>query len=92
MRKDIPGFIANRLQSALAREAMSLVQKSIAAPEDIGVEFKHSLALRMPFSGSLEQRDLNGLDTHHAVAECIRTWRIRKLRRRCCGIKSPKAS
>jgi 3-hydroxybutyryl-CoA dehydrogenase len=71
VRKDIPGFIANRLQSALAREAMSLVQKGVAAPEDIDAVFKNSLALRMLFSGPLEQRDLNGLDTHHAVAQTV---------------------
>jgi 3-hydroxybutyryl-CoA dehydrogenase len=71
LRKDIPGFIGNRLQSALAREAMSLVQTGIASPEDIDMVVKHSLALRLLFSGPLEQRDLNGLDTHLAITKTL---------------------
>jgi 3-hydroxybutyryl-CoA dehydrogenase len=71
VRKDIPGFIGNRLQSALAREAMSLLRKGVATAEDIDTVVKHSLALRMLFSGPLEQRDLNGLDTHLAVTQTL---------------------
>lgn len=69
--KDLPGFIANRLQLALAREAMSLVQKGIATPEAIDTVVKYSFALRMLFSGPLEQRDWNGLDTHIGAAQTI---------------------
>jgi 3-hydroxybutyryl-CoA dehydrogenase len=69
--KDLPGFIGNRLQHALAREAMSLVQKGVATPEDIDEVVKSSLALRMVFIGPLEQRDLNGLDTHLSIASYL---------------------
>jgi 3-hydroxybutyryl-CoA dehydrogenase len=69
--KDIPGFIGNRLQTAIAREAISLVQKGVATSEDIDAVVKHSIALRMLFSGPLEQRDLNGLDTHIAITETL---------------------
>jgi 3-hydroxybutyryl-CoA dehydrogenase len=71
VRKDIPGFIGNRLQTALAREAMSLLQKDVASAEDIDTVLKYSVALRMPFSGILEQRDLNGLDTHLSVTKTL---------------------
>jgi 3-hydroxybutyryl-CoA dehydrogenase len=71
VQKDIPGFIGNRLQSALAREAMSLLQKGVAASEDIDAVVKYSLAIRLLFSGPLEQRDLNGLDTHLAVTQTL---------------------
>jgi 3-hydroxybutyryl-CoA dehydrogenase len=71
VRKDIPGFIGNRLQAALAREAMSLVENDVASVEDIDTVIKYSLALRMPFSGILEQRDLNGLDTHLSITETL---------------------
>lgn len=71
VRKDVPGFIGNRLQHALAREAMSLVQKGIASPEDIDTVVKTSLAIRMVFTGPLEQRDFNGLDTHLSIAEYL---------------------
>jgi 3-hydroxybutyryl-CoA dehydrogenase len=65
---DLPGFIANRLQHALAREAMSLVQKGVASPEGIDEVVKSSLAIRLLFTGPIEQRDFNGLDTHLSIA------------------------
>ena len=71
VRKDIPGFIGNRLQHALAREAMSLVQNGVASPEDIDIVVKTSLAIRLVFTGPLEQRDFNGLDTHLSIAEYL---------------------
>lgn len=71
VRQDIPGFIGNRLQHALAREAMSLVQKGIASSDDVDTVVKNSLALRLVFTGPLEQRDLNGLDTHLSITEYL---------------------
>lgn len=69
--KDIPGFIGNRLQHALAREAMSLVQKGVATPEEIDEVVKSSLAIRLIFTGPMEQRDFNGLDTHLSIASYL---------------------
>ena len=71
VRRDVPGFIGNRLQHALAREAMSLVEKGVATPEDIDTVVKTSLAVRLVFTGPLEQRDFNGLDTHMSIAEYL---------------------
>lgn len=71
VKMDIPGFIGNRLQHALAREAMSLLQKGIASAEDIDTVVKTSLAIRLVFTGPIEQRDLNGLDTHLSIAEYL---------------------
>lgn len=71
VKQDIPGFIGNRLQHALAREAMSLLQKGVASAEDIDAVVKKSLALRLIFTGPLEQRDFNGLDTHLSIAEYL---------------------
>lgn len=69
--RDVPGFIANRLQHALAREAMSLVEKGVASAEDVDTVVKNSLAVRLLFTGPMEQRDFNGLDTHLAIAEYL---------------------
>ena len=69
--KDIPGFIGNRLQHALAREAMSLLEQGVASAEDIDLVVKASLALRLVFTGPVEQRDFNGLDIHLAIAEYL---------------------
>lgn len=71
VKQDIPGFIGNRLQHALAREAMSLLQKGVASAEDIDAVVKKSLALRLIFTGPLEQRDFNGLDTHLSITEYL---------------------
>ena len=71
VRKDIPGFIGNRLQHALAREAMSLMEQGVASAEDIDAVVKTSLAIRLVFTGPIEQRDFNGLDTHLSIAEYL---------------------
>lgn len=71
VKMDIPGFIGNRLQHALAREAMSLLQKGVASAEDIDTVVKTSLAVRLLYTGPIEQRDLNGLDTHLSIAEYL---------------------
>ena len=68
---DLPGFIGNRLQHALAREAMSLVQKGVATPEGVDEVVKSSLAVRLLFTGPIEQRDFNGLDTHLSIASYL---------------------
>lgn len=71
VRKDIPGFIANRLQHALAREAMALLQDGVASAEDIDTVARWALGIRLALTGPLEQRDLNGLDIHLAIAEYL---------------------
>lgn len=68
---DIPGFIGNRLQHAIAREAMSLLQKGVASAEDIDLVVQNSLAIRMVFTGPIQQRDFNGLDTHLSITEYL---------------------
>jgi 3-hydroxybutyryl-CoA dehydrogenase len=65
--KDVPGFLGNRMQHALWREAMSLVQAGIGTPEDIDAVVKFGFGLRMPLIGPLETADLAGLDLTHAV-------------------------
>jgi 3-hydroxybutyryl-CoA dehydrogenase len=63
VRRDVPGFLGNRLQHAMMREAMHMVEDGVASIEDIDAVLKNSFALRLLFSGLFEQRDLNGLDT-----------------------------
>lgn len=71
VKMDIPGFIGNRLQHAIAREAMSLLEKGVASAEDIDTVVRTSLAVRMIFTGPIQQRDFNGLDTHLSIAEYL---------------------
>jgi len=55
-RKEIPGFVGNRLQNALSREAVYLVEQGVVTPEDLDTVMTHSLGLRWatvgPFLGS----------------------------------------
>jgi 3-hydroxybutyryl-CoA dehydrogenase len=65
--KDIPGFLGNRLQLALFREAVSLAVNGIAAPEDIDRVVKYSFGSRLPFVGPLETMDLSGHDLGYEI-------------------------
>jgi len=60
--KDVPGLLGNRMQHALWREAMSLVQLGISTPDGIDEVVKSGFGLRMPYLGPLETADLAGLD------------------------------
>jgi len=62
VRRDVPGFVANRLQHALWREAMSIVEHGIADAETVDLCVKNSFGLRLAVMGPLETADLGGLD------------------------------
>ena len=60
--KFLPGFIANRLQSALGNEVFHLLDNGYATAEDIDTAAKASFALRMPILGLVKRMDFTGLD------------------------------
>src|SRR6185436_796217 len=68
VRKDIPGFLANRLQHAMSREALSLIDAGIATPEDIDAAIRYGFGFRFVAAGHCLQRDHAGLDVHAAAA------------------------
>ncbi|CAB3714041.1 3-hydroxyacyl-CoA dehydrogenase [Achromobacter pestifer] len=59
VRREIEGFILNRLQGALLHEAFRLASEGIASAEDIDVTVKDGLGLRWSFMGPFETIDLN---------------------------------
>ncbi|WP_249871272.1 3-hydroxyacyl-CoA dehydrogenase family protein [Oceanobacillus saliphilus] len=69
LKKDIPGFIANRLQAALVREAFHLMETGVASPEDIDLAITAGPGVRWAFSGPLETADFGGLDIWKSVVE-----------------------
>jgi 3-hydroxybutyryl-CoA dehydrogenase len=77
INKDVPGFVGNRLQHALRREAISIVAQGIASPEDVDLIAKASFGLRLPVVGPLETVDLGGLD----LTEAIQTYLLPDLDR-----------
>src|ERR1700734_3749026 len=59
MKKEIDGFVMNRLQGALIEEAFRLVAEGYASVEDIDIGIREGLALRWSFMGPFETIDLN---------------------------------
>ena len=62
VEKDVPGFIGNRLQHALWREAISLVENGVCSAEDVDTVVKSSFGRRLAVLGPLENADLVGTD------------------------------
>ncbi len=71
VKKDIPGFIANRIQFAVIREALHLVEEGIASPDDIDAVVKHGIGLRWALLGPLEIADLGGLDVFNTICSYL---------------------
>lgn len=71
VRKDIPGFIANRLQHALGREVYSLIEAGVATPEDIDAAVRFGFGFRYLAAGPILQKEIAGLDVHAAAAATI---------------------
>ena len=59
-KKDVPGFVANRMQHALWREAISIVERGIADPETVDDAVKYSFGLRLPQLAPIENSDMVG--------------------------------
>lgn len=62
IQKEIPGFIGNRLQYALFREAQALMDQGVASKEDIDAAVTYSIGRRLPVTGPLMTADMGGLD------------------------------
>ncbi|WML37381.1 3-hydroxyacyl-CoA dehydrogenase NAD-binding domain-containing protein [Clostridium sp. OS1-26] len=62
VNKDVPGFVANRLQHALWREAISIVENGIADAATVDEAVKYSFGLRLPHLGPIENADMVGTD------------------------------
>jgi 3-hydroxybutyryl-CoA dehydrogenase len=68
VKRDTPGFVVNRLQYALLREAYRLVELGISSLEDIDTAITAGLGLRWAAVGPFQTMDLAGLDVHAEVA------------------------
>jgi len=62
VNKDVPGFVANRLQHALWREAISIVERGIADAATVDEAIKSSFGMRLPQLSPMENSDMVGLD------------------------------
>jgi len=71
VNKDVPGFVGNRLQHALWREAISIVEKGIADAATVDECIRFGFGLRLPVLGPLETADMVGTDLTLAIHDYI---------------------
>jgi len=71
VKKDIPGFLANRMQHALLREVMWLLDNGIATPEGIDAAVRYGFGFRFIACGPLMQKEMSGWDTNYAAGSSI---------------------
>lgn len=69
--KDAPGFLINRIQHALMREAIALVEEGVATPGDVDDAVRFGFGFRYSVAGPLMQKDISGLDVHLNAARSI---------------------
>ena len=68
---DGPGFVANRIQFAMFREAARIVQEGIAGPEEVDEVVRSSFGFRLPFFGPFTIADMAGLDVYADIYETL---------------------
>lgn len=69
--KEVPGFLGNRLQFALYREALACLSDGVATAEDIDLAVKGTFGFRLPTLGPLETSDFGGLDTFLNICQYL---------------------
>jgi 3-hydroxybutyryl-CoA dehydrogenase len=71
VKKDTPGQLGNRLQQALVREAVNIVEQGIADVEDVDLAAKAGFGLRLPVYGIFEHQDAVGLDMCLTIVDYV---------------------
>jgi 3-hydroxybutyryl-CoA dehydrogenase len=71
VRRDLPGFVGNRLQHALRREALGLIDAGVCSPGEVDAVAREVLAPRLAALGLIAQADLAGLDAVVAMQEAL---------------------
>jgi len=68
---DGPGFVANRIQFALFREAARIVEDGVATPEQVDEVVRSSFGFRLPFFGPFTIADMAGLDVYADIFDTL---------------------
>jgi len=77
LKREVPGYIVNRLQAALLREAIDLVDKGIASPEDVDKAFCMGIGLRDPIIGPFLRIHLAGSGVKRFIENYSQSYRYR---------------
>jgi len=71
VKKDVPGFVGNRLQHAMMREALYLIEDGICDPEAIDTAVRYGFGFRFIACGPMKQKEMSGWDTNYYVASAL---------------------
>ena len=71
VKRDVPGFLANRMQAALMREAWSLIDRGVASPEDVDRAVRYGFGFRYVAAGPVLQKEISGLDVTAAAGASL---------------------
>ena len=71
VKKEAPGFVGNRLQFALLREAQHILDEGIATKEDIDAAVVYSIGRRLPITGPILSADMGGLDVYQDISNYL---------------------
>ena len=71
VQKDLPGFLANRIQHALMREAFACIDQGLASAEDVDAAVRYCFGFRYVAAGPITQKELAGLETQLAAGATI---------------------
>ena len=66
-----PGFVANRIQMALFREALACVEDGLASPQEVDEVVRSCFGFRLPFFGPFQIADMAGLDVYTSIFETL---------------------
>jgi 3-hydroxybutyryl-CoA dehydrogenase len=71
VKKDVPGFVGNRLQHAMLREALYLIDAGICDAEAIDTAVRYGFGFRFIACGPILQKEMSGWDTSYTVASAL---------------------
>lgn len=71
IRKDVPGFVENRVLYALLREVVDLVERGVIAPEDMDTCVSWGIGYKLAVVGPMALLDMAGMDIYHSVASFL---------------------
>ena len=71
VKKDVPGFVGNRLQHAMMREALYLIADGVTDADGIDTAVRYGFGFRFIACGPMLQKEMSGWDTHDLVASAL---------------------
>jgi 3-hydroxybutyryl-CoA dehydrogenase len=71
VKKDVPGFVGNRIQHAMMREALYLIDEGVVSPEGVDRAVRYGFGFRFIACGPIMQKEMSGWDTNYYVGSAL---------------------